>query len=117
MEDLKAVILAAGEGTRMNSQLPKVLHRLCGRPMLEYVLESAAALTPDITIVVGCGASLVRQAMGSKWRYVHQEKLLGTGHAVQQAVAHFPASGKVLVLCGDTPLVLLSREFLPDEVE
>jgi bifunctional UDP-N-acetylglucosamine pyrophosphorylase / glucosamine-1-phosphate N-acetyltransferase len=105
MEQLRAVILAAGEGKRMHSRLPKVLHRLCGRPMLEYVLASAAALTPDIIIVVGRGASLVRQTVGSKWCYVRQKKLLGTGHAVLQAVDHFPASGKVLVLCGDTPLL------------
>jgi len=105
MEQLRAVILAAGEGKRMHSSLPKVLHRLCGRPMLEYVLESAAALTPDITIVVGRGASLVRQAMGNNWRYVCQGKLLGTGHAVKQAVADLPPSGKVLILCGDTPLL------------
>jgi bifunctional UDP-N-acetylglucosamine pyrophosphorylase / glucosamine-1-phosphate N-acetyltransferase len=105
MEQLAAVILAAGEGKRMKSDLPKVLHSLCGKPMLEYIIESAAELTNRVVIVVGYGASLVKETIGSRWQYVLQDKQLGTGHAVMQAVPVLPAEGLLLVLCGDTPLL------------
>jgi len=105
MEQLSAVILAAGEGKRMKSDLPKVLHPLCGKPMLEYIIESAAELTKQIVIVVGYGALLVKDQIGPRWQYVLQEKQLGTGHAVMQAVPVLPPKGLLLVLCGDTPLL------------
>lgn len=100
-----AVILAAGEGKRMKSALPKVLHPCCGRPLIEYILESAAVLTTEIIVVVGHGASLVQEKLGDRWRYVLQEEQLGTGHAVMQAMPELPDEGKLLVLCGDTPLI------------
>lgn len=105
MDQLYAVILAAGEGKRMYSSLPKVLHPLCGRPMVEYVLENAAALTNQVAIVVGHGASQVKETLGVRWSYVLQEEQLGTGHAVMQAVKNLPGQGRLLVLCGDTPLL------------
>ncbi len=105
MKGLYAVILAAGEGKRMCSRLPKVLHPLCGRLMLSYILESAAELTDHVLVVVGHGASQVQTALGGKWRYVLQQEQLGTGHAVLQAVRELPQEGTLLVLCGDTPLL------------
>lgn len=105
MKELSVVVLAAGEGKRMHSEYPKVLHPLCGRPMLGYILESASALTDRIFIVTGHGASLVQETMGPAWKYVLQEKQLGTGHAVVRALPELPDSGNLLVLCGDTPLL------------
>jgi bifunctional UDP-N-acetylglucosamine pyrophosphorylase / glucosamine-1-phosphate N-acetyltransferase len=105
MKKLSAVILAAGEGKRMQSDLPKVLHPVCGRPMLEYILENAAALTTEIVIVVGHGASMVQETIGNRWQYVLQKEQLGTGHAVMQAIPVLPEEGYLLVLCGDTPLL------------
>ncbi len=105
MEQLWAVILAAGEGKRMHSKLPKVLHLLCGKTMLEYILESAADLTDNVLIVVGHGASLVKETLKGRWRYVLQEQQLGTGHAVLKTLKDLPDEGFLLVLCGDTPLL------------
>ncbi|MDA8235806.1 MAG: bifunctional UDP-N-acetylglucosamine diphosphorylase/glucosamine-1-phosphate N-acetyltransferase GlmU [Clostridia bacterium] len=104
---LGAVILAAGKGTRMKSKLPKVLHKVCGRPMVLQVIEAVrAAGIEKMVAVVGHGAEEVRQALGSTVEYAVQEQQLGTGHAVQQAEALFVEfNGAVLVLCGDTPLV------------
>ncbi len=105
MKQLWAVVLAAGEGKRMHSELPKVLHTLCGRPMLDYILRSAVGLTGNILVVVGHGASQVQGAIEGNWRYVLQEQQLGTGHAVLQALRELPDQGSLLVLCGDTPLI------------
>jgi bifunctional UDP-N-acetylglucosamine pyrophosphorylase / glucosamine-1-phosphate N-acetyltransferase len=111
MTELWALVLAAGEGKRMHSSLPKVIHPLCGRPMLNYILESVAELTEQILIVVGHGASFVQQALGDKWNYVLQQQQLGTGHAVMQALDSLPQEGTLLVLCGDTPLLESSYLF------
>lgn len=105
MKRLYAVVLAAGEGKRMYSRLPKVLHTLCGRMMINYILESAAELTDHVLVVVGHGASQVKAALGDKWHYVLQKEQLGTGHAVSQALEYLPHEGTLLVLCGDTPLL------------
>jgi bifunctional UDP-N-acetylglucosamine pyrophosphorylase/glucosamine-1-phosphate N-acetyltransferase len=104
---LGAVILAAGQGTRMRSQLPKVLHPLAGQPMLVYVVEAAeAAGASDLVVVVGPGADQVRAVLGTRVRYATQEVPLGTGHAVRQAYPLLaPASERLLVLYGDTPLL------------
>ena len=111
---LQIVILAAGQGTRMFSSLPKALHRLGGRPLLAHVLEAAAALdNSGIHAVIGHGAELVRRTFESpdfpcvangSLNWVLQERQLGTGHAVQQAMPHVDAD-LVLVLYGDVPLV------------
>ncbi|MFO7952820.1 MAG: NTP transferase domain-containing protein [Bacillota bacterium] len=105
MSKLWAVVLAAGEGKRMRSRLPKVIHPICGRPMLNYILESAAELTGNILIVVGHGASQVIETTNDNWQYVHQENQLGTGHAVMETLGELPREGTLLVLCGDTPLL------------
>ncbi len=109
MEHLWAVVLAAGEGKRMQSGLPKILHHLCGKPMIEYILKSAVALTSNVFIVVGHGASQVQGTIKGRWRYVMQEQQLGTGHAVLQVLDKLPEKGNLLVLCGDTPLIETSH--------
>jgi bifunctional UDP-N-acetylglucosamine pyrophosphorylase/glucosamine-1-phosphate N-acetyltransferase len=104
---LQIVILAAGQGKRMRSGLPKVLHPLAGRPLLAHVLDTARALKARrIVVVHGHGAEAVRAAFpdaGIAWAL--QPEQLGTGHAVQQAMPHLEANGDVLVLYGDVPLV------------
>ncbi len=110
---LAIVILAAGQGTRMRSSRPKVLHELAGRPLLRHVIDTAAALEPDeIVVVVGHGADQVRdQFHGDDLRWVVQEEQLGTGHAVQVAMPAITADN-VLILYGDVPLIqtdLLAR--------
>jgi bifunctional UDP-N-acetylglucosamine pyrophosphorylase/glucosamine-1-phosphate N-acetyltransferase len=104
---LSVIVLAAGQGVRMKSDLPKVMHPLAGRPMVHYVVETARALEPAcLTVVVGHGADLVRQAVGDGVTYAVQAEQLGTGHAVQQAAEVAAGqAGTVLVLFGDTPLV------------
>lgn len=103
---LAIVILAAGEGSRMKSSLPKVLHTICGEPMIRFVLKSAERLNPEkIVVIVGHQAELVKNAVGNV-QCVVQDKQLGTGHAVsvtKEMLSDF--SGTVMVLSGDTPLV------------
>src|SRR4051812_7740830 len=104
---LGAVVLAAGQGTRMRSRLPKVLHPLAGQPMVAHVLAAAAASgARDVVLVVGHGAEQVRAALGDRVRYAVQAEQLGTGHAVLQACPLLrPTTTQVLVLYGDTPLL------------
>ena len=114
MSDLVTVILAAGKGTRMKSVLPKVLHQVAGKPMVQHVIDAArlAGARRNI-VVVGFGAELVRSALRGKVEIVVQAEQLGTGHAVRMAEPLLKAEhGTVMVLCGDTPLLtgaLLSR--------
>jgi bifunctional UDP-N-acetylglucosamine pyrophosphorylase/glucosamine-1-phosphate N-acetyltransferase len=103
---LDVIVLAAGQGKRMRSALPKVLQPLAGKPLLEHVLETASALAPrQIHVVFGHGGDAVK-AHFAKWdlNWCHQAQQLGTGHAVLQAMPDVPTSGRVLVLCGDVPL-------------
>ena len=105
---LAALILAAGEGTRMRSSLPKTLHPLCGRPMIRYPIELARRLGADrVVVVIGRGADQLRQALqGEPIEYVTQHERRGTGHAVDQARALLAAhTGPVLILYGDMPLL------------
>jgi bifunctional UDP-N-acetylglucosamine pyrophosphorylase/glucosamine-1-phosphate N-acetyltransferase len=103
---LTIIVLAAGQGVRMNSDLPKVMHPLAGRPMVRYAVDAARALEPEnLILVVGYRADLVRAAAGGGLTVVTQEEQLGTGHAVQQAEAASGKAGTVLVLYGDTPLI------------
>ncbi len=99
--------MAAGKGTRMKSALPKVLHRLGGRSLLQHVLDAAAGLgTTHTVVVVGHGAEAVRAAVGEQGRCVLQQPQLGTGHAVQQAIPELaPTHPTTLVLNGDVPLI------------
>ena len=106
---LDIVIMAAGKGTRMKSSLPKVLHKLAGRSLLQHVLHTAGELQADRVIVItGHGAEQVEAAVGTpQLRFVRQMPQLGTGHAVQQAVPalHEEDTGTTLILNGDTPLI------------
>jgi bifunctional UDP-N-acetylglucosamine pyrophosphorylase / glucosamine-1-phosphate N-acetyltransferase len=104
---LDVVILAAGKGKRMRSDLPKVLHPLAGRALLEHVLDAAQALGPRrVVVVVGHGGEAVRGALARTGvDFVTQEPQLGTGHAVMQALPRLGKGGAVLVLYGDVPLI------------
>jgi bifunctional UDP-N-acetylglucosamine pyrophosphorylase / glucosamine-1-phosphate N-acetyltransferase len=101
------VILAAGQGTRMHSSLPKALHPLSGKPMIHYLLNAAAALsTQPPVVVVGYGAEAVRKAVGEGPLFVEQEQPLGTAHALQMAAPLLDGKmDKLLVLYADTPLL------------
>jgi len=102
------VILAAGLGTRMKSALPKALHPLGNKPLILHVLDAASGIDPERTVLVlGHHADLVRQAVeGFAVEVVMQDRQLGTGHAVRQAAeAIAAATGPVMVLCADTPLL------------
>ena len=102
-----ALVLAAGKGTRMKSDLPKVLHPVGGRPMVSHVLQSARAAGADRAIVViGFEADSVRETLKDSVEYVVQTEQLGTGHAVIQARESLQDfDGTIMVLCGDTPLL------------
>jgi bifunctional UDP-N-acetylglucosamine pyrophosphorylase / glucosamine-1-phosphate N-acetyltransferase len=109
MADLHIIVLAAGQGTRMNSAHPKVLHRLGGRRLLDYVLTSAGTLAPQtVTVVVGHAADRIQEAFTSApgLRFVVQEPQLGTGHALLQTEPLLRgATGTALLLYGDVPLL------------
>lgn len=107
---LQVVILAAGQGTRMRSGLPKVLHPIAGQAMVRHVIAAAAALNSQKTVaVVGHGAAVVESALADTGvQFVLQSPQLGTGHAVQMALPalqSLPADGQVLILYGDVPLI------------
>ena len=104
MNQVTAVILAAGEGKRMRSRQPKVLHPLCGRPLIDYPLRTARTLADRIVLVVGPNADAVVELAGPDVRSVVQRERLGSGHAVQQAQADC-GDGTILVLPGDMPLL------------
>ncbi|APW47616.1 bifunctional UDP-N-acetylglucosamine diphosphorylase/glucosamine-1-phosphate N-acetyltransferase GlmU [Rhodoferax antarcticus] len=110
---LDVVIMAAGKGTRMKSKLPKVLHLLAGRALVQHVIDTAAVLSArQVTVIIGHGATEVEAAIAGNIRatgqfdlnFVRQEPQLGTGHAVQQAVPVLRDDGIVVVLSGDVPL-------------
>lgn len=108
MKKVKAVILAAGKGTRMKSELPKVIHEALGKPMVQYSIEAAmeaGAKKEDICLVVGHKAKMVQTVVGPDVKYVLQEEQLGTGHAVKCAKDFIGTDGMTMVLCGDTPLI------------
>ena len=102
-----AVVLAAGQGTRMRSALPKVVHPLAGRPMVQWVLDALAGAGVEHTVVVvGHGAQTVRDALPAGVEVAMQEQQLGTGHATQIGLAQLdPGCDTVIVACGDTPLL------------
>lgn len=106
MSQLKTVILAAGKGTRMKSALPKVVHRVMGKCMVELVIEAASeAGSGEICLVIGYEGEQVRREVGESVSYVWQKEQLGTGHAVKCARDFIGTTGDVLILCGDTPLI------------
>lgn len=102
-----AIILAAGKGTRMKSQTPKALHKLCGKPLLEFLLDRARDLGCQKTVVVaGYGIDAVKEFVGTRATVVDQKELLGSGHAVLRAQSALEGfTGQILVLYCDTPLV------------
>lgn len=108
MEQLSVVILAAGQGKRMQSARPKVLHSVGGKAILRHVVDAASALTAssNIYVIFGHEGEQVQSALSdTAVQWVYQAEQLGTGHAVSQALPHIPEHHNVLVLCGDSPLV------------
>src|SRR3972149_6795609 len=104
---IQCVILAAGRGTRRNSARPKVVHAIAGRPMVDYVIDTALSISDLCPIVViGYGADSVRTAIGDRVEYVFQTEQRGTGHAMLQTRDKIdPSAEIVLVLYGDTPFI------------
>ena len=117
MPELRSIILAAGRGTRMKSELPKVLHAVAGRPMIEYVLDITRRVRSLTNyVVVGFGADKVKKTLGSSLTYVLQDQQLGTGDAVKRVIPYLKSyNGDVLILCGDTPL--LSEDIVGDLIK
>jgi len=111
-KDVHVVVLAAGQGRRMQSGLPKVLHRLAGRSLLEHVLAVAEGVSPaSITVIVGHGGDVVRSSLVNRpdATCVTQEPQLGTAHALQQAESVLRGkSGTLVMLSGDVPLLTVS---------
>lgn len=103
----RAIILAAGKGTRMKSKLPKVLHKVCGKPMIKHVVDNLKQSdVHDIYAVLGHKSELVSQHLGESVSTVIQEEQLGTGHAVKQFESQLETlEGQTIVICGDTPLI------------
>ncbi|UTA47953.1 bifunctional UDP-N-acetylglucosamine diphosphorylase/glucosamine-1-phosphate N-acetyltransferase GlmU [Simiduia sp. 21SJ11W-1] len=104
---LDIVVLAAGKGTRMKSDLPKVLHPIAGKPLLQHVLDTSQKLgESELIVVVGHGAESVKTRVAApKLKFVDQTEQLGTGHAVQQTLTHLRDDAVVLILYGDVPLI------------
>ena len=104
---ISVVILAAGKGTRMRSDLPKVLHPIAKKPMVQHVIDTVKQLdVNDIHLVYGHGAELLKSRIkDDKLDWVLQAEQLGTGHAVQQAADQFKADEQILILYGDVPLI------------
>lgn len=107
MKNRYAVVLAAGQGTRMKSKLYKVLHPVCGKPMILHIIHEIQQLdVSDIVAIVGHGAETVKEVVGSSVSYALQSEQLGTAHAVMQASDLLAdKQGVTLVVCGDTPLI------------
>lgn len=107
MSNRYAIILAAGQGTRMKSKLYKVLHPVCGKPMVQHVIDQVKSLDiNEIVTIVGHGAEKVKEQLGEDSQYALQAEQLGTAHAVQQASEMLAdREGVTIVVCGDTPLI------------
>lgn len=107
MSNRYAVILAAGQGTRMKSKLYKVLHPVCGKPMVQHVVDQVSKLNiKEIVTITGHGAEMVEQQLGTISKYALQEEQLGTAHAVMKARELLEGKeGVTIVVCGDTPLI------------
>jgi len=105
--NIASLILAAGKGTRMKSKLPKVLHKVGGKAMVERVLETVQSIgTNRDVVIVGFGGDAVQNYLGERAEFVRQEEQNGTGHAVKMAQPVLgDYDGTILLLCGDTPLV------------
>jgi UDP-N-acetylglucosamine diphosphorylase/glucosamine-1-phosphate N-acetyltransferase len=107
-QKVSAIILAAGKGTRMKADIAKVMHPLCGKPMLTYSVDAARAVNvEEIVVIIGHQAGLIREAYKNQGLiFVEQHEQLGTGHAVLQARDVFRGyDGNILILCGDVPML------------
>ena len=105
----RLIVLAAGKGTRMKSAMPKVLHRLAGKPLLSHVLDTGLELNPaSITVVIGHGADQVRETIKQPVQWALQSEQLGTGHAVREGMEGIDDDDTVLVTYGDVPLTRAS---------
>tara|TARA_B100000945_G_scaffold293853_1_gene270164 strand:- start:738 stop:1472 length:735 start_codon:yes stop_codon:yes gene_type:complete len=104
------IILAAGKGSRMNSEIPKVLHETNGKSLIHYVLSTSYSLNPNnIMIVVGFKSEMVKKAVSDdKIFFVEQKKQLGTGHAVMQCQRYINSESEILILYGDVPFITQS---------
>ena len=104
---LRVVILAAGKGTRMRSDLPKVLHKVANKPMVEHVIDTARSLKPEaVNLIYGHGGEQLQNTIqGDDLTWVEQREQLGTGHAVQQVIPYLKDDEKVVILYGDVPLL------------
>jgi len=104
---LNVVILAAGQGKRMNSNIPKVLHSIAGKPVLQHVINTAQTLNPhSVYVVYGHAGEQILEKLGQqKVNWVKQAQQLGTGHAVAQAITQIEDNARVMVLAGDVPLI------------
>lgn len=102
-----AVILAGGKGTRMKSEMPKVMCEVCEKPMLDFVIEACEQAGCEISVIVGYKSDVIENHLGGRYRTYLQSPQLGTGHAVMQAREFIKEhiGGNVLVLCGDAPLM------------
>jgi len=114
MNNLDVIVLAAGKGVRMKSDIPKVLHLLCGKPMIEHVIETILNLNPNrIYLVVGYQSDKIKEFVNEKFisklnkiEFVTQEQQLGSGHAVRCVTSYIKdTDGDILIMYGDTPLI------------
>lgn len=106
---LTTLILAAGQGTRMHSNKPKILHTLAGKPLLQHVIETAQKISHEVVVIYGHAGEQVKQALSfCNVTWVEQKEQLGTGHAVKQALPLLPENHRTLILYGDTPLISLT---------
>ena len=106
VDEVNVLVLAAGNGSRMKSSAPKVLHHVAGQMMIDWVLDAVEPLSKNKPItVIGVGAESVQAHVGKRSEFVLQSEQLGTGHAVQQAQAQLESShGVTLIMSGDTPM-------------
>ncbi|MDU9693267.1 NTP transferase domain-containing protein [Priestia aryabhattai] len=101
-----AIVLAAGKGTRMKSELPKVLHQVCEKPMILHIIDKLDAIgVQKVIAVVGHKAEIVKEVVGSRAKFAKQTEQKGTGHAVMQAAPFLNEDGHTLIITGDTPLI------------
>ncbi|MDR1773459.1 MAG: bifunctional UDP-N-acetylglucosamine diphosphorylase/glucosamine-1-phosphate N-acetyltransferase GlmU [Clostridioides sp.] len=104
--NFKAIILAAGKGTRMKSKYPKVAHKICGKPMLNHVIDrTKESGVDDVVLILGHESDYVKEILTHECKIVEQKEQLGTGHAVLQAIDNIDDEDVILVICGDTPLI------------
>ncbi len=102
---MKTLILAAGIGTRMCSKYPKVIHKICGKPMINLVIETAKELSEEVAVVLGYGAEMVKPLLPPEVKIFIQQQQLGTAHAVMAALDFVKSAEEILILYGDMPLI------------